>query len=168
MKIILFTLEGFKIFNKLRVEDFIKEVRTNLESKESKLIKAFANLKNLSFPETACVLVIDTSFSYDTGFYLAVNEDMFNEVDRVSEYTDGLILIDNFILYSRDKIGFDDFFIENDLEKVQMKEVSQWIKKCFDVAHVTLPLPIYFRFPDEEYALNLVTGEWEDEMEIEL
>jgi len=164
-------LEVFKIFNKLRVEKFIKEVRSNLDSKESELIKAFVNLKELSFPKTACVLVIDTSFSYNTGFYLAVNEDMFNEVDRVSEdseYTDGLILVDNFILYSRDKIGFDDFFIENDLEKVQMKEVSQWIKKCFDLAQVTLPLPIYFRFPDEEYALNLVTGEWEDEMEIEL
>lgn len=164
-------MEVFKIFNKLRVEKFIKEVRSNLDSKESELIKAFVNLKELSFPKTACVLVIDTSFSYNTGFYLAVNEDMFNEVDRVSEdseYTDGLILVDNFILYSRDKIGFDDFFIENDLEKVQMKEVSQWIKKCFDLAQVTLPLPIYFRFPDEEYALNLVTGEWEDEMEIEL
>ena len=164
-------MEVFKIFNKLRVEKFIKEVRSNLDSKESELIKAFVNLKELSFPKAACVLVIDTSFSYNTGFYLAVNEDMFNEVDRVSEdseYTDGLILVDNFILYSRDKIGFDDFFIENDLEKVQMKEVSQWIKKCFDLAQVTLPLPIYFRFPDEEYALNLVTGEWEDEMEIEL
>ena len=164
-------MEVFKIFNKLRVVKFIKEVRSNLDSKESELIKAFVNLKELSFPKTACVLVIDTSFSYNTGFYLAVNEDMFNEVDRVSEdseYTDGLILVDNFILYSRDKSGFDDFFIENDLEKVQMKEVSQWIKKCFDLAQVTLPLPIYFRFPDEEYALNLVTGEWEDEMEIEL
>ena len=116
-------------------------------------------------------MVIDTSFSYNTGFYLAVNEDMFNEVDRVSEdseYTDGLILVDNFILYSRDKTGFVDFFIENDLEEITMKEVSRWVKKCFDVAQVILPLPIYFRFPDEEDALNLVTGKWEDQMEIEL
>ncbi len=164
-------MEVFKIFNKLRVEKFIKEVRSNLDSKESELIKAFVNLKELSFPKTACVLVIDTSFSYNTGFYLAVNEDMFNEVDRVSEdseYTDGLILVDNFILYSRDKIGFVNFYDENDLEEVVMKEVSQWIKSCFDLAQVTLPLPIYFRYPDEEDALNLVTGKWEDQMEIEL
>ena len=124
-KCLLIKLEVFKIFNKLRVEKFIKEVRSNLDSKESELIKAFVNLKELSFPKAACVLVIDTSFSYNTGFYLAVNEDMFNEVDRVSEdseYTDGLILVDNFILYSRDKIGFDDFFIENETNKIYIND----------------------------------------------
>ena len=153
------------------VESYVEEVRGNLEKQAELLINAFKNVENLKFPEDACVLVIDTSFSYNTGFYLAVNEDMFNEVDRVSEdseYTDGLILVDNFILYSRDKTGFVDFFIENDLEEITMKEVSRWVKKCFDVAQVILPLPIYFRFPDEEDALNLVTGKWEDQMEIEL
>lgn len=33
---------------------------------------------------------------------------------------------------------------------------------------VTLPLPIYFRLTDEEDSLNLVIGEWENQMEIEL
>lgn len=49
-----------------------------------------------------------------------------------------------------------------------MKEVSDWVKKCFDKAMVTLPLPIYFRLTDEEDSLNLVIGEWENQMEIEL
>ncbi len=170
-KCLLIKLEVFKIFNKLRVEKFIKEVRSNLGSKESELINAFVNLKNFSLPEGANVLIINTTFSYDTGFYLSVNEDMFDEVVRVSGdnvYTYGVDLVDDFILYSRDKIGFVNFYDENDLEEVVMKEVSQWIKSCFDLAQVTLPLPIYFRYPDEEDALNLVTGKWEDQMEIEL
>ena len=171
MNVILIKLEVFKIFNKLRVKKFIKEVRSNLGSKESELINAFVNLKNFSLPEGANVLIINTTFSYDTGFYLSVNEDMFDEVVRVSGdnvYTYGVDLVDDFILYSRDKIGFVDFYDENDLEEVVVKEVSQWIKRCFDLAQVTLPLPIYFRYPDEDDALNLVTGEWEDQMEIEL
>lgn len=170
-KCLLTNEEGFKIFNKLRVEKFIKEVRSNLGSKESELINAFVNLKNFSLPEGANVLIINTTFSYDTGFYLSVNEDMFDEVVRVSGdnvYTYGVDLVDDFILYSRDKIGFVNFYDENDLEEVVMKEVSQWIKSCFDLAQVTLPFPIYFRYPDEEDALNLVTGKWEDQMEIEL
>lgn len=171
MNVILIQLEVFKIFNKLRVEKFIKEVRSNLDSKESELIKAFVNFENFSFPQDASVLIINTTFSYDTGFYLSVNEDMFDEVVRVSGdsvYTYGIDLVDDFILYSRDKIGFINFYDENDLEEVVIKEVSQWIKKCFDFAQVTLPLPIYFRYPDEDNVLNLLTGEWEDQMEIEL
>lgn len=71
-KCLLTNEEGFKIFNKLRVEKFIKEVRSNLGSKESELINAFVNLKNFSLPEGANVLIINTTFSYDTGFYLSV------------------------------------------------------------------------------------------------
>ncbi|MFD2867533.1 hypothetical protein ACFSY7_03315 [Kurthia populi] len=161
------------------VESYVEEVRGNLEKQAELLINAFKNVENLKFPEDACVLVIDTSFSYNTGFYLAVNEDMFNSVDPVeddSDDTSSVKLLTNFALYDEDSKNFNEkeeemfseFYSDNGLEGITIKEYGHWVKKCFDEAKITLNVPIYFRILDEEDALNLVTGEWEDQMEIEL
>ncbi|MFD2869268.1 hypothetical protein ACFSY7_12305 [Kurthia populi] len=84
-------------------------------------------------------------------------------VKIVNTVSDGGYLVDSFRLYKEFDTAdqfekFADFFDDNDLEEVTMKEVSDWVKKCFDKAQVTLPLSIYFRFTDEVNALNLVTG----------
>lgn len=168
------------MFSKFSVKKYLKVIRTNLESKERQLVESFKKLESLKFPEDAKVLIavssMDDMNDEDFGVYLAVNEDMFDGVDPVdedSEYSDGGYLVDSFRLYKEFDTAdqfekFADFFDDNDLEEVTMKEVSDWVKKCFDKAQVTLPLSIYFRFTDEDNVLNLVTGEWEDQMEIEL
>lgn len=163
-----------------RVKKYVKTIQKNLDKQTETLVNAFKNVENLKFPADAKVLIVVSSMDdlSDEQFeiYLAVNEDMFDSVDAVddnSEYSDGVYLVDSAILYKEFDTGkqleqFVDFFEKNDLEEITMKEVSDWVKKCFDLAQVTLPLPIYFRYPDEEDALNLVTGKWEDQMEIEL
>ncbi len=163
-----------------RVKKYVKTIQKNLDKQTETLVNAFKNVENLKFPADAKVLIVVSSMDdlSDEQFeiYLAVNEDMFDSVDAVddnSEYSDGVYLVDSAILYKEFDTGkqleqFVDFFEKNDLEEITMKEVSDWVKKCFDLAQVTLPLPIYFRFTDEEDALNLVTGKWEDQMEIEL
>ncbi len=163
-----------------RVKKYLKTIQKNLDKQTETLVNAFKNVENLKFPADAKVLIVVSSMDdlSDEQFeiYLAVNEDMFDSVDAVddnSEYSDGVYLVDSAILYKEFDTGkqleqFVDFFEKNDLEEITMKEVSDWVKKCFDLAQVTLPLPIYFRFTDEEDALNLVTGKWEDQMEIEL
>ena len=163
-----------------RVKKYVKTIQKNLDKQTETLVNAFKNVENLKFPADAKVLIVVSSMDdlSDEQFeiYLAVNEDMFDSVDAVddnSEYSDGVYLVDSAILYKEFDTGkqleqFVDFFEKNDLEEITMKEVSDWVKKCFDLAQVTLPLPIYFRYTDEEDALNLVTGKWEDQMEIEL
>lgn len=96
-----------------------------------------------------------------------------NQVSENSGYSDGIYLVGPFRLYKKFDTGeqfekFVNFLDDHDLEEITMKEVSDWVKKCFDKAMVTLPLPIYFRLTDEEDSLNLVIGEWENQMEIEL
>lgn len=168
------------MFSKLSVKKYLKVIRANLESKDDQLIESFRNLNNLEFPQDAGVLIavssMDDMNDDDFSVYLAVNQDMFDGVNQVSEnseYSDGIYLVDPFRLYKKFDTGdqfekFVDFFDDHDLEEITMKEVSDWVKKCFDKAMVTLPLPIYFRFTDEEDALNLVIGKWENQMEIEL
>lgn len=163
-----------------RVKKYVKTIQKNLDKQTETLVNAFKKVENLKFPADAKVLIVVSSMDdlSDEQFeiYLAVNEDMFDSADAVddnSEYSDGVYLVDSAILYKEFDTGkqleqFVDFFEKNDLEEITMKEVSDWVKKCFDLAQVTLPLPIYFRFTDEEDALNLVTGKWEDQMEIEL
>ena len=177
---VILLLEVFNVFSEFSVKKYLKVVRTNLESMENQLVESFKKLENLKFPDDASVLIVVSSMDdlNDEQFelYLAVNEDMFDSVDPVgedSEYSDGVYLVDSAILYKEFDTGeqfdkFINFFEKNNLEEVTMEEVSNWVKKCFEKAQVILPLPIYFRFTDEENALNLVTGEWEDQMEIEL
>ena len=161
------------------VESYVEEVRFNLEKKSNELIESFKALENVRFSEETAVLVVWAYFSLDDiHLLLEAQEDMFDSVHPIegSDYTFNVTLLTNFALYDEDTKNFNekeeemfsDFHEDNDLEEVVMKEVSQWIKSCFDLAQVTLPLPIYFRYPDEEDALNLVTGKWEDQMEIEL
>jgi len=168
------------VFDSFSVRKYLKDIRVNLESKESQLVESFRNLKDFKFPGDAKVLVavssMDDMNDDDFGVYLSVNQDMFDSVNQVSEnseYSDGVYLVDSFRLYKKFDTGdqfekFVDFFDDNDLEEITMKEVSNWVKKCFDEAQIVLPLPIYFRFTDEEDALNLVTGEWENQMDIEI
>lgn len=169
---------GVRMFNILKRQKYLKIIRKNLEMKERPLIDAFKNLETLRFPADARVLMAISSMddSEECGVYLAVNEDLFDGVDQVGEdspYTDGVILIENFLLYpmpddSKAYDAFIDFYEASHLEEHIMKEISCWVKKCFDRAQITLPLPIYFSFTDEDDALNLVTGKWQDQMEIEL
>ena len=163
-----------------RVKKYVKIIQKNLDKQTETLVNAFKNVENLKFPADAKVLIVISSMDdlSDEQFeiYLAVNEDMFDSVDAVddnSEYSDGVYLVDSAILYKGFDTGkqfdkFINFYEKNNLEEVTMEKVSSWVKKCFETAQVTLPLPIYFRFTDEEDALNLVTGEWKDQMEIEL
>lgn len=162
------------------VEKYVEEVRFNLEKKSNELIESFKGLENVQFPEDTAVLVAWAYFSLnDVTLFLEANEDMFDPVDPVeddSDYTSNVILLTNFALYDKDsknfnedeKEMFSDFYEDNDLEEITIKEYGNGVKKCFDQAKITLGVPIYFRILDEEDALNLVTGEWEDQMEIEL
>lgn len=163
-----------------RVKKYVKIIQKNLDKQTETLVNAFKNVENLKFPADAKVLIVVSSMDdlSDEQFeiYLAVNEDMFDSVDAVddnSEYSDGVYLVDSAILYKGFDTGeqfdkFIKFYEKNNLEEVTMEKVGSWVKKCFETAQVTLPLPIYFRFTDEEDALNLVTGEWKDQMEIKL
>ncbi len=160
------------MFGTFSVKKYLKVIQANLESKESHLIESFRSLNNLEFPEDARVLIdvssMDDLNDEDFGVYLAVNQDMFDGVLQVSEnseYSDGVYLVDSFRMYKKFDTGdqfekFVDFFDDHNLEEMTMKIVSEWVKKCFDEAQIVLSLPIYFRFTDEEDALNLVTGEW--------
>ena len=161
------------------VEKYVEEVRFNLEKKSNELIKSFKGLENVQFPEEAAVLVAWASFSLDDVIlFLEANEDMFDSVHPVegSDYTFSVTLLTNFALYDeysknfngKEEEMFSEFYSDNGLEGITIKEYGNWVKKCFDQAKITLNLPIYFRILDEEDALNLVTGEWKYEMEIEL
>ncbi|WP_154646902.1 hypothetical protein [Kurthia senegalensis] len=155
-------------------------IRENLANTETQLVESFKKIENLKFPEDASVLIVSSSLDdlNDEQFeiYLSVNEDMFDAVEPVdedSEYNDGVYLVDSAMLYKEFETGeefdkFFSFFDKNNLEEVTMKEISDWVQKCFHQAEVTLPLPIYFSFTDEDDALNLVTGKWEDQMDIDL
>ena len=162
------------------VESYVEEVRFNLEKKSNELIESFKALENVRFPDETAVLFAWASFSLDdVTLFLEAHEDMFNSVDPVeddSDYTSSVKLLTNFALYDEDAKNFNEkeeemfseFYSDNDLEELTIKEYGHWVKKCFDQAKITLGVPIYFRILDEEDALNLVTGKWEDEMEIEL
>ncbi len=166
------------MFNILKRQKYLKIIRKNLEKKERPLIDAFKNLEHLHYPADARVLMAISSMddAEECSVYLLVNEDMFDGVDQVDEesiYTDGVTLIENFLLYispdgEKEYDAFIDFYVASHLEKLIMKEISDWVQKCFNQAEVTLPLPIYFSFTDEDDALNLVTGKWEDQMDVEL
>ena len=162
------------------VENYVEEVRFNLEKKSNELIESFKGLEHVQFPNDTAVLFVWASFSLgDVTLFLEAHEDMFNSVNPVeddSDYISSVKLLTNFALYDEDSKNFNEdeeemfsgFYNDNDLEEVTIKEYGNWVKKCFDQAKITLNLPIYFRILDEEDALNLVTGEWEDQMEIEL
>lgn len=161
------------------VEKYVEEVRFNLEKKTDELIESFKGLKNVKFPEEAAVLVAWSTFSLDDiSLFLEANEDMFDSVHPIegSDYTFNVTLLTNFALYDEDSKKFnekeekmfDEFYSDNGLEGITIKEYGNWVKKCFDQEEIILDVPIYFRILDEEDALNLVTGEWEDQMEIEL
>lgn len=161
------------------VEKYVEEVRFNLEKKSKELIESFRGLENAKFPKEAAVLVAWSSFSLDdVSLFLEANEDMFDSVHPIegSEYTFSVTLLANFVLYDEDSKNFNEdeekkfneFYSDHDLEAATIKEYGNWVKKCFDQAKITFNEPIYFMILDEEDALNLVTGEWEDQMEIEL
>lgn len=161
------------------VEKYVEEVRFNLEKKSKELIESFRGLENAKFPKETAVLVAWSSFSLDdVSLFLEANEDMFDSVRPVegSDYTFSVTLLTNFALYDeysknfnkKEEEMFNEFYSDNGLEGITIKEYGNWVKKCFDQAKITLDIPIYFRILDEEDALNLVTGEWEDQMEIEL
>ena len=162
------------------VESYVEEVRFNLEEKSNELIESFKGLENVCFPDETAVLFAWAYFSLDDiHLLLEAHEDMFNSVDPVeddSDYTSSVKLLTNFALYDEDSKNFNEkeeemfseFYSDNGLEGITIKEYGHWVKKCFDEAKITLNVPIYFRILDEEDALNLVTGKWEDQMEIEL
>ncbi|MEB7772127.1 hypothetical protein [Kurthia gibsonii] len=162
------------------VKKYIEEVQFNLEKKSNELIEAFKSLKNVQFPNDTAVLFAWSSFSLDdVTLFLEAHEDMFNSVDPVeedSDYTSSVILLNSILLYDADTKSFNEdeekkffeFYSDNDLEKVTIKEYGNWVKKCFDRANTTLNEPIYFMILDEDEVLNLVTGEWEDPVEVEL
>lgn len=161
------------------VEKYVEEVRCNLEKKSKKLIEFFRGLENAKFPKEAAVLVAWSSFSLDdVSLFLEANEDMFDSVHPIegSEYTFSVTLLANLVLYDEDSKKFNEdeekkfnkFYSDHDLEAATIKEYGKWVKKCFDQAKIIFNEPIYFMILDEEDALNLVTGEWEDQMEIKL
>lgn len=161
------------------VESYVEEVRFNLEKKSNELIESFKALENVRFPEETAVLVVWAYFSLDDiHLLLEAHEDMFDSVHPIegSDYTFNVTLLTNFALYDEDTKNFNekeeemfsDFYEDNDLEEVTIKEYGHWVKKCFDEAKITFNVPIYFMILDEDEVLNLVTGEWKDQMEIEL
>ena len=162
------------------VESYVEEVRFNLEEKSNELMESFKGLENVCFPDETAVLFAWASFSLDdVTLFLEAHEDMFNSVDPVeddSDYTSSVKLLTNFALYDEDAKNFNEkeeemfseFYSDNDLEELTIKEYGHWVKKCFDEAKITFNVPIYFMILDEDEVLNLVTGEWKDQMEIEL
>lgn len=116
------------------VEKYVEEVRFNLEKKSNELIESFKGLENVQFPEDTAVLVAWAYFSLnDVTLFLEANEDMFDPVDPVeddSDYTSNVILLTNFALYDKDsknfnedeKEMFSDFYEDNDLEEITIKE----------------------------------------------
>lgn len=155
------------------IEKYFNTIKLNLDRKTNELVKAFEDLKKECFSEDTVVLVLSTSFSLESvNVFLSANEDMFNPVDLTDGYVDSIELLEEFILYekvgnSNEREKFSDFYDANDLEKITINKYSMWIKECFDLAKLELSMPIYFSVLDDEYVLNLVTGEWEDAMEIE-
>lgn len=155
------------------VENYLNTIKLNLDRKTNELVKGFENLKKASFSEDTVVLVLSTSFSLESvNVFLSANEDMFNPVDLTDGYVDSVELLGDFTLYEKtgnlkERDKFSDFYENNDLEKITINKYSMWIKECFDSANLDLSMPIYFGVLDEEYVLNLVTGEWEDPIEIE-
>lgn len=162
------------------VESYAEEVRFNLEEKSNELIESFKGLENVRFPDETAVLFAWAYFSLDdVHLLLEAHEDMFNSVDPVeddSDYTSSVKLLTNFALYDEDSKNFNEkeeemfseFYSDNDLEELTIKEYGHWVKKCFDEAKITFNVPIYFMILDEDEVLNLVTGKWKDQMEIEL
>lgn len=161
------------------VEKYVEEVQFNLEKKSNELIEAFKSLERVKFPEEAAVLFAWSSFSLDdVTLFLEAHEDMFNSVHPVegSDYTFSVTLLTNFALYDeysknfnkKEEEMFNEFYSDNGLEGITIKEYGHWVKKCFNQAKITLDIPIYFMILDEDEVLNLVTGEWEDPMEVEL
>lgn len=161
------------------VEKYVEEVRFNLEKKSDELIESFKGLEDVKFPKEAAVLFAWSSFSLDDiTLFLEANEDMFDSVHPVegSDYTFSVTLLTNFALYDevsknfneKEEDIFNEFYSDNGLDGITIKEYGHWVKKCFNQAKITLDIPIYFMILDEDEVLNLVTGEWEDPMEVEL
>ena len=170
-------MEVFKTFS---VEKYVEEVRFNLEKKSHELIDSFKGLEHVQFPDNTAVLFVWASFSLDdVTLFLEAHEDMFNSVNQAkddSDYISSVKLLTNFALYDEDSKNFNEdaeemfsgFYNDNDLEEVTIKEYGNWVKKYFDQAKINFDVPIYFMVLDEDEVLNLVTGEWQDQMEIEL
>ena len=162
----------------LTVENYLNDIRTNLNKKSDKIIKSFNKLTKVTFSDDTNVLIIDTPVSVEKIYIdLAAFEDMFDPIDvpeNTDDYFYDISLATNVFLYGyeegtdEERDAFDDFSYENNLEQQTIKEIGSWIKQCLEKSDFTSPYPIYYRVLDEENALNLVTGKWEDQQEIVL
>lgn len=159
-----------------KVSTFLNDIKDNLLNIEIQLIESFNALENIFFSEDTNVLVIRSGISdSEINIILYAQTDMFDPIETFEDrnFFDSKIMADHFLLYDFSAIpedkydDFDDFYFDNDLEKKSIKEIGFFIKKCYEKSNLKFDKPFYYSVLDEEYVLNLDTGEWQDPMEIE-
>lgn len=153
-------------------EKYLDMIRSNLQHQSQGVIEKFQHLNDLKFAEEVHLLLIDGSLGAGTiHLNLITMEDMFDSID-CDEVEDGFAgqinLTKHFVFneLAEDDL-FIDFSIENDLEGLSILEIGNWIKECFDKSKVIIKIPIFFKVRDEENVLNLTTGEWLNEDDVE-
>lgn len=158
------------------LEHYLEEIRENIGKASNEVINSFNRIQNLEIPSDAKVFILSTAITvkYIT-VTLFVNEDMFETVD-VEEH-DGYIssvyrMTDEFFLYKylglkKNQDEFNEFYETENAERKTIEEIALWLKACLEDSSFSPSIPIYYAVPDEESVFNLLTGEWEDQEELE-
>lgn len=158
------------------IEKYLEEIRNNISKVSNEVINSFNRIQNLKIPSDAKVLILSTPITVKyIKVTLFVNEDMFEPVD-VEEH-DGDIssiyrMTDEFFLYNylglkKNQDEFNEFYETEDAERKTIEAIALWLKRCLESSNFSPSIPMYYAVPDEDSVFNLLTGEWEDQEELE-
>lgn len=158
------------------LENYLEEIRENIGKVSNEVVHSFNQIQNLKMPSDAEVLILSTAITvkYIT-VTLFVNENIFETVDveENDEYISSVYrMTDEFFLYKylglkKNQDEFNEFYETENAERKTIEEIALWLKGCLENSSFSPSIPIYYAVPDEESVFNLITGEWEDQEELE-
>lgn len=156
----------------LTIEEFTNMVDSNLMKLTDVLIEKMEDLKSIHYADEVKALFIIGGMSGTTlSLDMTTREDMFNEIDPddvENGFAGSIDLIEEFIFDEWENDEFMGVYEENDLEDLAIGHIAGWVQHCFDQSKgESFLLPIYFAIHDEDYVLDLKSGEWIDPEELE-
>lgn len=149
-------------------EEFLTDVRNNLEKQTATLIEGFKHIGGLKYSEKVHFLFVECVYGKRIEIAVTAFDNSFSQISNAKDGFAGILdLVEEFKLFKAvNHDNFYEFFEENDMENEIIIAIGKWVKKCFEEANIELPVPIYFYVHDEIDALNLLTGEWVNHNEI--
>lgn len=157
------------------VEKYVAELRLNLSKETENLVEKIRDLKSIGFAEEVKYLFITADGLGEATITInaTTREDMFDDVfeeDVENGFAGDIELLEDVFFDSLIEDGDDDvleFYEDNDLEDVSIKELGKWVKSAFNQADGNeIAVPVYFEVHDGSEVLELATGKWVDPEEL--